>query len=726
MGPAHLVRRKNGSFEPVMSEPESFIGTVLGGRYRLDAVRDGALSQGALSPGVSAPGDSLKGLSSGAGARALQFEATDLSANEKLSVRLISLQQLIDPALGATTVSDALDQFERQCEVAMGLSHPTIENVLDHGDVTLEGERYVYVVASLLAGGSLRDFIDRGRRLTPSQALVVGIDVCRAMDAAARQGIVHGDLRPSRLIFGLDRRVRVVGFGAPQRSTESWGIDQANYGAPELFEGASRTTSSDVYALALTLVEAMTGTVPFAGDTPDAAAAQRAGKLLPVNADFGALAQVLERAGRPDPAERCTPREFGQALVQAAEKLPRPTPIEVVGESVLFAPSPAPSLGSPPVAERDPIVIRTTPSIAGSEPTPPVAPVTPAPVPKDPSGPLVIGGDETGPTAIDAAVLATLASEDPTAQQQVQKPKRWKMLIGIVLLAVIALFGAGVLAYNTVLNPKNPVPILEGLTEGEARNQVSKYGWKIKVVYERSDEIEKDRVIRSEPPTGVELAKRDTLTLYVAEGPTLSVLTDVTGLTLDEARAQVEALQLVVVTTDIHDEEVPPGSVVSWVVSDQPTLQVGDSLVKGAVVNLNVSIGPAPRTIPDLAGATPEAATEALGQLGLVAAVLPDTVPHPTIALGTVSVMDPVAGSQLPRGATVTLTLSGGQVGTLIPTIINRDIQKVRERLVAAGLIVGTITGNRRQKLVSASIEGRPVKDLDPALVGQTVDLVFP
>jgi beta-lactam-binding protein with PASTA domain len=695
-----------------MSEPQSFDGTpflglVLGGRYRLDSVRSDASAIGAAS-----------GL--------LQFDATDLSTNETLGVRVTPLQRLVDPALGATTVSDALDAFERQCQVAMSLSHPTIETILDHGDVTVEGERYVFAVSQLLAGGSLREFIDRGRRLTPSQALVVGIDVCRALDTAARSGIVHGDIRPSRLVFGLDRRVRVVGFGAPQRPTDSWGIDQANYGAPELFEGSSRTTSSDVYALALTLIEAMTGSIPFAGDTPDVAASQRAGKLLPVNADFGALAQVLERAGRPDQAERCTPREFGQALVQAAEKLPRPTPIDIVGASVLFEPTAAPSLGDPPVAERDPIIIRTTPPIAGSEQLNPVVAPPPPPTPKDPSGPLVIGGDTTGPITIDAAALATLAADDPTTQQPIPKKKRWKMRIGIAALVVVALVGGGVFAYNTVLNPKNPVPILEGLTEGEARNQVSKYGWDIKVVYERTDEIEKDRVIRSEPATGVELAKRDELILYVSEGPTLSVLTEVSGLTADEARAQVEALQLVVVTTDVHDENVPPGSVVSWLVPDQPTLKVGDSLVKGATVNLNVSIGPAPRTIPDLAGATPEAATEALTQLGLITAVLPDAVPHPTIPLGTVSVMNPVAGTQIPRGGTVTLTLSGGQVGTLIPTIINRDIKKVRERLVGAGLIVGKITGDRKEKLKVAFIDGKAVKDLDPALVGQTVDLEFP
>lgn len=701
-----------------MSAPESFLGTVLGGRYRLDTVRSDASAVGASS-----------GL--------MQFDATDLSTNEVFSIRLTPLQRLIDAALGATTVSDALDLFERQCEVATSLSHPTIESVLDHGEVTLDGDRYVYAVAQLLAGGSLREFIDRGRRLTPSQTLVVGIDACRALDTAARAGIVHGDIRPSRLVFGLDRRVRVVGFGAPQRPVDSWGIDQANYGAPELFEGLSRTTSSDVYALALTLIEAMTGTVPFTGDTPDAAHAQRAGKLLPVSADFGPLAQVLERAGRPDPAERFTPREFGQALVQSAEKLPRPTPVDIVGVSALFDPAPASpaattTFGMPPVAERDPIVIRTTPNLGDTQQMQPVvtAPAqqdsTQSGGPKDPSGPLTIGNDETGPTAIDAVALAALAAQDPTNQQPLPKRKRWKLRIGVAALVIALLAGGGVFAYNTVLNPKNAVPILEGLTEGEARNQVSKYGWDVEVIYERNDEIEKELVIRSDPATGVDLAKRDTLILYVAEGPTLSVLTDVSGLTADEARAQLEGLRLVVVTADTYDEVVPAGSVVSWNVPDQPTLVAGDALVKGATVNLNVSVGPAPRTVPDLTGATPEAATEALTQLGLVAVILPDAVPHPTIPLGTVSVIDPAVGAQVPRGGSVNLTLSGGQVRTLIPTIINRDIKTVRERLTQAGLLVGTITGNRQGKLKSASIEGRPVKNLDPVLVGQTVDLVFP
>lgn len=149
-----------------MREPENMPGTVLAGRYQLDAIR------------VDATGSSTS---------AMQFDATDVSSQEAVSVRIVALSNLIDPALGSTTPDDALAAYESQVDIAASLRHPCIESVLDHGEVTLDGDRYVFTVGERLAGGSLREFLDRGRRLTPSQALIVGIDACRGLDAAAKQ-----------------------------------------------------------------------------------------------------------------------------------------------------------------------------------------------------------------------------------------------------------------------------------------------------------------------------------------------------------------------------------------------------------------------------------------------------------------------------------------------------------------------------------------------------------
>ena len=685
-------------------------GTVLGGRYQLDLLR----------------GEATQSLSG-----AMLFDATDLSSKEEVSVRIIPVERLVDPTLGSTTVSDAEEAFERQIDVASSLRHPCIENVIDHGDAVLDGDKYLYSVSERLAGGSLRDFLDRGRRLTPSQALIVGIDICRALDAAAKQGITHGDLRPSRVVFGLDRRVRVVGFGAPLRPLDSLGVDQALYAAPELAEGGARGASSDIYSLALILIEAMTGEVPFAGDTVASCFANRAGKLMPVSAEFGALAQVLERAGRPDATERHSPREMGSALVQAAEKMARPTPIDIVGgglldEAVADVSSTAPTAPTDiaPVqndASTEPILIRTTPRIDNTGPVTAPALIDPT----DPTGtPLTIGGDDTGPIALDADTLRELASQDTTAQ--VARPtKNWKKRIIAVVVVVALLAGGGAAAYFTVLNPKNPVPQLIGLSEAEARNQVSQFGWNVVIVKERSDEVAAGQVIRTDPVLGVNLAKRSSLTFVVSEGPTLSVLAELNGLTADAAKAKLAELGLQAAQADVPDETVPVGVVVSWSIPDQPTLKVGDSVVKGTAVAINVSTGPALRDVPDLTNLTLAEATTKLTEMGLLIVEGPQAG-HPEIAAGKISVQTPVAGEKLAKGGTVTVTVSKGQITTLIPTIYGRDFETVKKRLEGEGMVIGKVTGNKKRGLKSASIDGKVVKNYARVVVGKTVDLTFP
>ena len=696
-----------------MRDPENMPGTVLGGRYQLDQARGEATQ--------SASG-------------ATQFDATDLSSHEEVSVRVVPLSRLVDPALGSTTPADAQSAFEQQADIASSLRHPCIETVLDHGEAILDGEKYVYVVGERLSGGSLREFLDRGRRLTPSQALIVGVDVCRALDASAKVGITHGDLRPSRVVFGLDKRVRLVGFGAPLKTLDSLGLEQAIYSAPELAEGGARGASSDIYSLALILIEAMTGDVPFTADTVAAAFTNRAGKLLPVSADFGALAQVLERAGRPESNERFSPREMGQALVQAAEKMARPTPIDIVGggmfddvESDSTTPketAPSDAVASDAAGDsstNEPILIRTTPKV--DAPTGP----TPIAIIDSTDGvntPITIGGDDTGPIVLDADTLSVLAAEDETTQV-VRPKKRWgrRLIIAAVALVLIAGVGAG--AYFTVLNPKNPVPQLVGLTEAEARNQVSQFGWTVEVLKERSDTVAAGQIISTNPVLGVNVAKRSTLTLVVSEGPTLSQLTEINALTFEAASAALTELGLKAEKIDLPDEVIAPGVVVSWSIPDQPTLKAGDSVVKGTTVAVNVSSGPALRDIPNLVGKTLEEATKTLTDMGLVVVEAP-TLGHPEIPAGQISIQLPAAGEKLARGGTVTLTVSKGQVTTLIPSIYGKDFATVKARLEKYGMVIGEVTGNKNRGLKSASIDGKVVRNFTRVVVGKTVDLTFP
>jgi serine/threonine-protein kinase len=243
--------------------------------------------------------------------------------------------KIVRPELAA--VEAFRHRFDRVAELASVLTHPNIGTILDWGDTDLDGEQTVFWVAEALGGGSLRDLLDRGRLLTPSQALVVGLEACRALDAAHRRGLFHTELTPSKMVFGADRRLRVIDFGMARLLGETGWAEPATlpthvarYASPEQALGVKIDATTDVYALSLVLIEAVTGSVPFAADSTVTTLAARIDKLMPVSADLGSLAAVLERAGRPEAADRWSAAEFGRALVGAAEKLPKPDPIPVL------------------------------------------------------------------------------------------------------------------------------------------------------------------------------------------------------------------------------------------------------------------------------------------------------------------------------------------------------------------------------------------------------------
>src|SRR5437867_2864107 len=294
-----------------MSRMADRLGRVLGGRYRL------------LAP-------------IGTGASAHVFLAEDVSLRRRVAVKVLHAALDHDEAF--------LRRFRAEAQAAAALSHPNIMAVFDWG----EDDDGPYLVLEHLSGGSLRSILDDGHRLSPSQALAVGLQAARGLDYAHRRGFVHRDIKPANLLFDDEGRLCIADFGLARALAEAaWTepagavLGTARYASPEQARGEPVDGRADVYSLALVLIEAVTGVVPFTADTTIATLMARVDKPVEVPAELGALRKVLERAGRPDPVNRPDAGELGVGLMAAAEELAKPERLPLAGATFDLSEAPA-------------------------------------------------------------------------------------------------------------------------------------------------------------------------------------------------------------------------------------------------------------------------------------------------------------------------------------------------------------------------------------------------
>jgi Uncharacterized protein conserved in bacteria len=158
------------------------------------------------------------------------------------------------------------------------------------------------------------------------------------------------------------------------------------------------------------------------------------------------------------------------------------------------------------------------------------------------------------------------------------------------------------------------------------------------------------------------------------------VVPDVTGLSQVDAVAALEAQGLVVVETIRDDDSVPAGSVVSWIVTEQPNLLAGSEVLKGTQVALTVSGGPVLRTVPDLIGRSEADAIAELVAVQLVAQ-RNDDVFSGDIAVGLVAAQDPPPTTQSSRGEVVAFSVSKGPESVELPRLVGLNLADAQKNL---------------------------------------------
>ncbi len=569
-------------------------GRLLGGRYRL--------------------GDAI-----GTGGSGTVYLADDLSLGRQVAVKVLHSSLVGDEAF--------VERFRTEARLVASLADPHVVSIYDWG---VDGQ--AYLVTEYLGGGSLRSILSSGRTLSPSQMLMVSLEACRALDHAHRQGIVHRDVKPANLLFGQDGRLRVADFGLAEALTgaasrELYGgggvIGTARYASPEQAQGLALDGRSDVYALALCMVEGVTGHLPFVADTLEGTLSARVGRDVPIPDTLGPLVPVVAHAGAAEPENRPTARELGRMLLDIAGRMARPEPLPLVGPGEVGA--------APMPGESD----RVAPTVFPSQP------VSPAPRP-------------------------------------VRRRRRWTGVLLTALLIVVAAVG-GMLVREVSRPTQRALPTLVGSSGDSARSLLTELGWLVERLDVRRNDTSAGEVLDMQPPAGTRLAAGETVVLEVSLGSERqSIPPGLVGVSLSEAsRLLVDAGLVTGEVTRVNNEDVVAGVVLE-------VLSSGDTVPRGDAVDLLVSDGPLPRVVPQgLVGMMPADVVAELIALRLAPTMGEEH--DEWVAAGRVSRVEPVAGTRVVVGDDVRVVISLGAAERAVPALEGLSLAAAESRLQVSG-----------------------------------------
>ena len=245
----------------------------------------------------------------GRGGFGVVYRATQLGMNRDVAVKLLH-------ASGPPGQEDQMrERFRREAMMARNLNHPHTIRQYDFGETD---DGMMYLVLEFLEGKNLVETIRTEGALGDQRVRRMAEGVLKSLSEAHAQGIVHRDLKPANImlcnVYGEKDYVKVLDFGIAKTMMGDTDLTAAGvalgsprYMAPELLRGDNPTPGSDVYAVAITFAEAVTGKPLLRVDNSvEAAQMQLSPKPLPIPDELRAstLYPWLSLALKKDESER--------------------------------------------------------------------------------------------------------------------------------------------------------------------------------------------------------------------------------------------------------------------------------------------------------------------------------------------------------------------------------------------------------------------------------------
>ena len=274
---SELPTRNGSTLKSTVREAPVNLGTILGGRYRIDAVL-------------------------GFGGMGVVYRARDLKLDQEIALKRIRPDR-VSP--------ERRETLRREIILSRKVTHENVCRVYDL--VEIEGEEFVSM--EYIAGMTLKEIEEREKMLPLGRGLSIAKGICNGLAAAHRIGVLHRDLKPENVIVGENGKARLMDFGIAVETALYRGEQgdtvpgTPQFLSPEVLRGEAPTLRTDVYAMGVLLYEMFTGRVPF-DDNDTARLVRRVLAEAPPRVETlrpdlpPELRDILERAIAKDPEAR--------------------------------------------------------------------------------------------------------------------------------------------------------------------------------------------------------------------------------------------------------------------------------------------------------------------------------------------------------------------------------------------------------------------------------------
>jgi eukaryotic-like serine/threonine-protein kinase len=240
-----LERRKPGRWRSLRSLVESprkamtwKRGTVLAGRYEIIHLL-------------------------GRGGMGAVYKARDTELDRVVALKLIRPELATNPAI--------LTRFKQELILARQVTHRNVIRIFDLG----QSDGIKFITMDFVEGQNLHALLLERGKFQPEQAGRVMLQICRALEAAHGEGVIHRDLKPQNIMVTSEGRVYVMDFGIARSAylpgmtqTGALIIGTPEYMSPEQARGEILTERSDLFSLGVIFYELLTAKSPYPADAP--------------------------------------------------------------------------------------------------------------------------------------------------------------------------------------------------------------------------------------------------------------------------------------------------------------------------------------------------------------------------------------------------------------------------------------------------------------------------